>query len=73
MFTVKIWHSDGAEYDFEHIESIQYYSGGNVTVSGDEILTHKFPPQAIYYLSSKTSNFTHDGSNAVCTEFTKED
>ncbi len=64
MYTLRINYSGGQFRTYNDIEKVEYQTYmDDITVSGDEISTHKFTPDHDLHLFSKNSNYlvSHQG------------
>ena len=64
MYTLRINYSGGQYRTYDDIEKVEYQTHmEDITVSGNEILTHKFTPYHDLHLFSKHRNYlvSHQG------------
>jgi hypothetical protein len=63
MVTLKALMLDGTLHTFEHITKIEYNNSSCVSVSGDSLITHRFPLQKELHLFSDAGCVTFNGKD----------
>ena len=74
MYNFHIEYSNRKAFDMENVVKVEYCDyGGDVVVTGEELLTHQYPLGFTLRLYSDSRSYTTDGESIVGIEVVKAD